>query len=1246
MAAPLPCAPQDLSLPIYQIIAGHFLVDRTGGAASRDVSVLAAQASVVVNLIARVQGTQFSLDMAAASGPDADAKTPAGPEPWLPNYDPASLRLEITGVLDGLACLNLWNATNKVYAILTQTNLLTDGWQVESELWPTNGLVMPFTLPTLGRPSLMVRAMDWTGVDSDGDGVPDWWLWKYFGRLDLSATNVDSQGANTLLYDFTSGFDPNVISFEAETTDEYVNTTDIGVRLNVVTGLPSYYAVLLPGSTSTNWQPFTSTNLTIDIGPTDGVYTIAIGLKGLPPDAKQAWDEVSFTLDRVPPVVGIVSPSEVVVGKPYLQLKGWADRPLANISCDLSNAAGVVTGLDGFVTDQVFDPNRFDFTTNYFQVYDLPLTNGPNLVTLRLTSPAGNLTATNFVVTFDETLAVLPSIAIAWPQDGAPVSGGSFYVRGVVDDETAQVTAQVVDDSGATNVLPGTVERDGTFWIEGLPLSGSSATVTMTAVNAAGSMSTNLVIAQSSLGLTIDSTPTGDDLYQATGVVYGTVTDPGATVTVNGVAAMVMGEVADGVWQWRADRAPINGRGTATFDVTAQAGSGRTAAAVASKAVEMGPYAAIIKHVLSKSRDHRTWDGRRDHWETTKNYEAEYQGDASGQWGPKWFQGTRTDYNNWSEGANSGWTRDEIHWSNVSTNIHYSDSDGESYTIDRFQDAFSNEDGVQAGVPDQDLSIEGWLGPEGSSGSRPVFVYHYYARGLRYHWDLSNADTEDAKVTARTEMKLYTGGRAGLSRQSLVRVTAAAEENLEPPNGAWGDTPILPMDPARIKVLGWWLFGHGLQDPGGPYVDPDEIARHEGYRYAVLPDNSGLNLNLRAPSAKHYNARARVQKLRLNLRTVTFKGDNEPIPMLQDSNGLPYPSPQCTNDDNGPLLGYPVLYPSGSYVQTFTGFKETGGGHFPLVVKGEVSGGLTSFTLWATNWPDDDCQNLTAWTYADKPLTPNTVDFYKPMTIKWYYGWTDKPKMMYAGYSTNWVYVSLAQPLSGASLYHTVAHLACSHGHATDADDAAGNTWRLFSTGSGPSDVTSWDSKPLCYYKAGIPWADGTDNMADLLKQGYGQCNSLRELLESAWLVNGVVSAPATVTTAEAPGYHLFLVKHWSFSGPTGSHAPPYSYTFYLNAADGSMVGVSDFGDLRNDPGAPGQNSPTPAEKAFGKHFIQLLRSTYYDPSYGLTYSGEADFQSKAVEGFGVVDDDQPDPLRTRFNVKKVTSVLEIRITP
>lgn len=77
--------------------------------------------------------------------------------------------------------MNLHKATNQEYAIWATEDLSIPftNWTVETELWSNDPSCQPFTLPTLGRTNLFVRAEDWTGVDSDGDGVPDWWAWEY-----------------------------------------------------------------------------------------------------------------------------------------------------------------------------------------------------------------------------------------------------------------------------------------------------------------------------------------------------------------------------------------------------------------------------------------------------------------------------------------------------------------------------------------------------------------------------------------------------------------------------------------------------------------------------------------------------------------------------------------------------------------------------------------------------------------------------------------------------------------------------------------------------------------------------------------------------------------------------------------------------------------------------------------------------------------------------------------------------------
>jgi len=83
---------------------------------------------------------------------------------------------------------------------------------------------------------------------------------------------------------------------------------------------------------------------------------------------------------------------------------------------------------------------------------------------------------------------------------------------------------------------------------------------------------------------------------------------------------------------------------------------------------------------------------------------------------------------------------------------------------------------------------------------------------------------------------------------------------------------------------------------------------------------------------------------------------------------------------------------------------------------------------------------------------------------------------------------------------------------------------------------------------------------------------------------------------------------------------------------------------MNNIIGADGQNSPTPAEKIFGRHFILSLNGIYYDPSYGLTYTNAADFQAQAVAGFAVSNNVTNGTYQ--MNVKLPTNTVEIDISP
>jgi hypothetical protein len=111
-----------------------------------------------------------------APTPDGDSGSDASP---VSNssfaIDTNQLWLEITNVRNGTTFANLHNATNQVYAIWGTTDLALPfaSWNVETEVWPTDTNCQPFSVANYGGQNLFLRAEDWTGVDSDNDGIPD-----------------------------------------------------------------------------------------------------------------------------------------------------------------------------------------------------------------------------------------------------------------------------------------------------------------------------------------------------------------------------------------------------------------------------------------------------------------------------------------------------------------------------------------------------------------------------------------------------------------------------------------------------------------------------------------------------------------------------------------------------------------------------------------------------------------------------------------------------------------------------------------------------------------------------------------------------------------------------------------------------------------------------------------------------------------------------------------------------------------
>ncbi len=475
--------------------------------------------------------------------------------------------MQITGITNGTVSLALNNATDMVYEVWIATSLTNPvSWTIEQEVWPvTNQTWTPFTVEMQDRTNnLFFGARDWTGITSDGNQTPQYWFWKYFGTVNLLDSDLDSIG-NTLLSDYLDGNDPNVIYFSLSMTNRDLNTSSATVQISVANGVPSYMAALVDSSdySNANWTRYNS-NIVVNLGSVEGWHTVSVGLRGLPQNAQQTWEQTQLKLVLTPPALIVTNPAVGPVPQPLISIQGYSPSGLASVSYDLNNAYIALSNVSGYITGATYDPNNFEFTNDAFECFDIMLTEGTNIVTVHATDLAGNEGSTNLVYVFDPSPNTNPpALSIAWPPNNASISGSSFPVRGVVGGPFATVSA-VVSNANITATLTAFVEADGAFWIEGVPLAAGTTVVNVTAVNGAGySASASLAVTQSTISLSLYSVHLYDP-SAPTARITGNFSGYSGPIWVNGVQAST-----NTFGQWLADNVPVGTGGTATVTVVA-----------------------------------------------------------------------------------------------------------------------------------------------------------------------------------------------------------------------------------------------------------------------------------------------------------------------------------------------------------------------------------------------------------------------------------------------------------------------------------------------------------------------------------------------------------------------------------------------------------------------------------------------------------------------------------------------------
>jgi hypothetical protein len=368
--------------------------------------------------------------------------------------------------------------------------------------------------------------------------------------------------------EYRNSISRDVIQFSIEMTNNYVNSMSIPILLNIKSGMPVDYAVLVNDTNMADavWKPYMSSNVTVTLGSKDGTYDVAVGLRGPPSNSQPAWQGQMIFKDTIPLKLVITNLTRFKGSRPFIDPAGYTTKAMSRFTFDVTNADGTITHDQGSVFDQDLNPADMSHTTNWFVCLDVALTMGVNHIGIQAVDWAGNLTTTNFSYIFDTNGDITPpAIALTWPQNGAELSGDNFTLRGTLGDDTAEVSGQWKDANGKSQTINGLVERGGQFWLENIPLSPGTNTLVITATDAAdNTATTNLTLTQGRVTLTMDVV-NPNELNQAYIVkVTGKISELAYTVFVNGVKGHNNG---DGTWS--AKNVPVTVGGTASFDVTA-----------------------------------------------------------------------------------------------------------------------------------------------------------------------------------------------------------------------------------------------------------------------------------------------------------------------------------------------------------------------------------------------------------------------------------------------------------------------------------------------------------------------------------------------------------------------------------------------------------------------------------------------------------------------------------------------------
>ena len=153
-------------------------------------------------------------------------------------FTPTRLWLYVVGISNNCFNAVLHGTTEDTsYDLRSVASLTTsNNWAIETNFPGAAGQYWtPVSIPLLGRPSLFLSARSW--IDSDGNGIPDWWEQMYFATNGVDPYALCPSGDGwTFLQAYQNGWNPNLFYTPPAPTGLTVTYTgdlaDIGLRWN------------------------------------------------------------------------------------------------------------------------------------------------------------------------------------------------------------------------------------------------------------------------------------------------------------------------------------------------------------------------------------------------------------------------------------------------------------------------------------------------------------------------------------------------------------------------------------------------------------------------------------------------------------------------------------------------------------------------------------------------------------------------------------------------------------------------------------------------------------------------------------------------------------------------------------------------------------------------------------------------------------------------------------------------------